>query len=398
MEANHLLELPLQNSTVLVRVDFNVPLNSKGEIADISRILAAAPTIDYLLKKHCKVVLISHLGRPKGKEDFTLSLQPCVSELKKMFLVPVHFAKSCRGEEAKSAIEKAGFGEIVLLENVRFIPAEEKPSLDPSFAKELAGFADFFIFDAFATAHRLHSSTGGVVPYFPKRAAFGFLMQKELKALSSLCKHPKRPFYVVFGGSKISTKIGLVRAFLQIADKVFIGGGMSYTFLRAQRIDVGNSLVEESFVKEAKKLLESSVQKKLFLPLDHAVALDSKQNSKELSKGVSIKAPYLGVDIGPQTVQTWKKEMEDAATVFWNGPLGVYENPIFAEGTVEIARFLSSINAKVVVGGGDSAACVHSLGLEEKFYHISTGGGASLEFLESGSLPVIDLFKEKGAF
>jgi phosphoglycerate kinase len=386
-----LKSLSLQSATVLVRVDFNVPVDEKGNIVDTARIEAAATTLRYLLEKNCKVILLSHRGRPKGKVDPALSLDVCIPVLQELVKVPVHFAKSCRGKEARDVIEKACLKEVVLLENTRFIPAEETPSLDPSFAQELADFADFFVFDAFGTAHRLHSSTAKIIPFFPKRCAFGFLVEKEVAVLNVLFSHPKRPYYVLLGGAKLSTKISLLQSVLQRADKVFIGGAMSYTFLRVKGFEVGHSFVEEGQLEKAEQLLKGDVERKIVLPIDHIEAAGTKAFRGFATKGVDIGKKLYGVDIGPKTIHLWQEQMRGCASLFWNGPLGVYENAAFIRGTEEIARFLSMLPAKVVVGGGDVGASLRSLGMEQFFFHISTGGGAALAFLEKGHLPVLDL-------
>lgn len=363
-------QLDVAGKRVLVRVDFNVPLTEEGAIRDDTRIKSALPTIEYLLKNKAKVILVSHLGRPGGKVNLTLSLKPCAERLASLLGRPVLFGE--------------GEGDLLLLENVRFHPEEEAG--DRGFAQKLAGQADVYINDAFGTAHRAHASTTTVAQFFPGRRAAGFLLQKEISFLDKLVKECEHPFYAIIGGAKVSSKLAVLKALLTKADALFIGGAMAYTFLRAKGIAVGSSLVEEALLEEAHSLLATG---KIVLPIDHVV---SDKREVLIVEG-AIPDGFAGMDIGPKTLEEWGKKLVQAKTLFWNGPVGVFEEEKFAAGTKGIAELLAGVHATTVVGGGDSVAAVESQGLKSKFSHISTGGGASLEYIENGTLPGIEALK-----
>lgn len=387
-------DLPIEGKKILTRVDFNVPFDAEGKISDDTRIRAALPTIQYILKKGGSAILMSHLGRPKGKKDPNLSLKPCATRLSELLKQKVQMAPDCIGEKVKKITADLQPGQILVLENLRFHSAEEKPDEDPSFAKQLADLGDLYVNDAFGTAHRAHSSTYSIVPYFPGKTAAGFLLQKEIDFLGSHFKNPKHPFYAVIGGAKVSSKLGILQSLLTKVDALFIGGGMAYTFLKAQGIEIGNSICEDELLKQAKTFLETAKNRNtpVFLPKDLIVAKEFKKDAeyKTIQVSEGIPSGYEGMDIGPQTRIDWKNTLQNAQMIFWNGPLGVFEFPSFAKGTKAMAETLASLDAITIIGGGDSVAAINSLGLAEKFTHISTGGGACLEYIELGHLPGID--------
>ncbi len=386
-----LKNLPLSGKKVLVRVDFNVPF-ANNTIGDDSRIQAALPTIQYILDHQGTVILMSHLGRPKGKKDPGFSLAPCAKRLSELLKKDVLMAPDCIGEEVEKMARGLTTGDILLLENLRFYDAEEHPDHDPEFAEKLAKLGDLYVNDAFGTAHRNHSSTATITQYFPSKAAAGFLMEKEIVFLSTILQNPKAPFFTILGGAKVDTKVGMIENILDKIDALFIGGAMSYTFLRAKGIPMGSSPIDE--LQTAKKILNQCKKKKvpLYLPEDIVIADSFKDtaNTKIIDAKLGFSSPWQGMDIGPKTVASWEKKLKPAATIFWNGPVGVFEMPSFAKGTKAIATFLASLPATTIVGGGDSVAAITQLGLTNKFSHISTGGGASLEFLEQGTLPGIE--------
>lgn len=388
-------DLPVKNKKVLIRVDFNVPLNKDGTISDDTRIKEALPTIQYVLKEGGSVILMSHLGRPKGKKTAEFSLAPCAKALSKLLHTPVQLATDSIGPDVEKMAKNLKPGEILLLENLRFHEAEEEPEKDPSFAKHLSTLGDIYVNDAFGTAHRAHSSTATIAKYFPNKAAAGFLMQKEISFLGSILTNPKRPFYAILGGAKVSTKMGVIKALLKKVDGLFLGGGMAYTFFKAQGISIGGSIHEDEFLDDAKKFLHD--KDKLHLPVDVVIADAFKEeaHSKTISIKEGIPSGWQGMDVGPLTLKEWEKKLQDAKTVFWNGPLGVFEFPKFAKGTDEMAKFLSKLSATTIVGGGDSVAAINKLRLASKFSHVSTGGGASLEFIENGHLPGIDALSDR---
>jgi len=387
-------DIGVQGKKVLVRCDFNVPLDETGKITDNRRIRAALPTIKYLLDNNAKVILCSHLGRPKGEFNLKYSLKPVAEELSKLLGKEVKLAKDVIGEDAENLISNMQEQEVVLLENVRFHKEEEKN--DAEFSKKLASFAEIYVNDAFGTAHRAHSSTAGVSDYLP--AVSGFLIEKELEFLGNALENPKRPFVAILGGAKVSDKIGVIENLLEKVDTLIIGGGMAYTFYKAQGHSIGTSICEEDKLDLAKSLLEKAEKKgvKLLLPVDNHVSSEySHEGEDKFVDSKEIPDGFMGLDIGPKTVELFKNAIKDAKTVLWNGPLGVTEFSKFAEGTRIIATALAESNAVTVIGGGDSAAAIEKMGLADKMTHISTGGGASLEFLEGKVLPGIDCLENK---
>jgi len=390
-------ENQLVGKRVLVRVDFNVPLNEELEITNDTRIKAALTTIKYLMSHQAKVILMSHLGRPKGKVVEKLRLDPIAKRLSELLKQDVKKVNDCIGEEIEKVALNMQKGEIVLLENLRFHPEEEKNN--PEFAKALANLADIFVNDAFGTAHRAHASTVGVAGMLPSCA--GFLMAKEVEVLSNLLEDPERPFVVVLGGAKISGKIEIVQNLLSIADRILIAGGMSYTCLAALGHEVGKSLLEKYDLRVVFKMLKEAEEKgnKILLPIDLVVAR-KEVSEKAVSKLVRIEnipKDGIGVDLGEKSLIEFEKEIKKAKTVFWNGPVGVFEIEKYAKGTNEIAKVLADLQGKAVtiIGGGDSIAAIDKAGLAEKMTHISTGGGASLEFLGGKKLPGIEILPNK---
>jgi len=396
-------DLDVKGKRVLVRVDFNVPQDKKtGEVKDDTRITAALPTINYLTERGARVVLMSHLGRPEGKPNPQFSLLPVVERLKQYVKGEVLFALDCVGDEAKKVVEKLEEGGIAVLENLRFHAQEEKN--DPEFAKQLAMLGDLYINDAFGAAHRAHASTAGVAKHFRQNAA-GFLMEKEIDYLSQALESPERPFVAILGGAKVSDKIAVIENLIPKADAILIGGAMAYTFLKAQGKGVGASLVEEDKVELAKSLLEKAKGTRFLLPVDH-VAAEKKEGPPD-AKGrptaafgnprevTDIPEGLAGVDIGPKTIEEFKKALAGARTIVWNGPMGIFENKDFARGTFEMARAVAASGARSIVGGGDSASAVQKSGMADRISHISTGGGASLEFLEGKVLPGVAALTDK---
>ncbi|MDO9554966.1 MAG: phosphoglycerate kinase [Atribacterota bacterium] len=386
----------LVGKRALVRVDFNVPLNEELEITDDTRIKAALPTIKYLISHQAKVILMSHLGRPKGKVVEKLRLDPVARRLSELLKQDVKKVNDCIGEEVEKAVLNMQKGEVILLENLRFYPEEEKN--DYEFSKKLANLADIFVNDAFGTAHRAHASTVGVARMLPSYA--GFLMAREIEVLSNLLENPERPFVVVLGGAKISGKIEVVQNLLNIADKILIAGGMSYTCLAAEGYEVGNSLLEEYDLDIVRKMLKSAEEQgnKIILPVDLVITKEvSEKAESEVVEIDNIPKDVKGVDLGNKSIAIFEKEIKKAKTVFWNGPVGVFEIEKYAKGTNRIAKILADMQGKAVtiIGGGDSIAAIDKAGLAEKMTHISTGGGASLEFLGGKKLPGIEVLPEK---
>lgn len=381
-----------------MRVDFNVPFDDKKNIADDTRIVATLPSLQYILDHGGAAVLMSHLGRPDGKKVSGLSLAPCAKHLSKLIGQEVLFAPDCVGAEVEKMVASLKPGQVILLENLRFHPGEEQPEKDPNFTKQLAKLGDLYVNDAFGTAHREHASTASIARLFPGKAAAGFLMEKEIEFLGEALKDPKRPFCAIIGGAKISTKCGVIETLMKKADAVLIGGGMSYTFLKAKGIPIGKSIHEDSFLNKAKELMAASGkgQGKLILPKDIVVAEQVKSGSafQVIEAASGIPDNYQGVDIGPATVQEYAIELRKAAAILWNGPLGVFEVPEFAKGTNAIAHILAQLKAMTIIGGGDSIAAVQAAGVADKISHLSTGGGASLEYIEYGSLPGIDALSD----
>ena len=388
-------DIDVNGKKVLVRCDFNVPIDSEtGKITDNRRIRAALPTIQYLLDHNAKVILCSHLGRPKGEFNLKYSLKPVAEELSKLLNKDVKLAKDVIGESAKELTANMKEGDIVLLENVRFHKEEEQN--DPEYSKALASMAEIYVNDAFGTAHRAHSSTTGVADYLP--AVSGFLIEKELEFLGGALENPKHPFVAILGGAKVSDKIGVIENLLDKVDTLIIGGGMAYTFYKAQGHHIGTSICEEDKLDLAKSILEKAKEKgvKLLLPVDNHVSSEYSNNGEEkIVDSTEIPDGFMGLDIGPKTIEKFEEAVKDAKTVVWNGPLGVCEFDKFATGTKAVATMLSKIDAITIIGGGDSAAAIEKLGLADKMTHISTGGGASLEFLEGKTLPGIACLQDK---
>lgn len=379
---------------VLMRVDFNVPMDRDKNITDDTRIVAALETIMNVVQRGGRLVLMSHLGRPRGRRDDQLSLAPVAFRLGELIKDhPIRFAKDCVGDEAKYRVDSLNDGEILLLENLRFHPGEE--ANDREFAQQLASHGDIYVNDAFGTAHRAHASTVGVAEHFDVRAA-GFVMENELDALGGSLESPKRPFVAVLGGAKIKGKINLVKSLLDKVDVLLVGGGMMFTFLKATGLEIGKSIVNDEYLPTCKELLDKSRQggARLLLPVDCIVAreIDDSSPSREVSSA-DIPEDWAGVDIGPKSVALFKKEIAEANTVFWNGPMGVFEIPSFADGTKEIARAVAEgtrDTAVTIAGGGDSVAAINLMGLADRYTHISTGGGASLEYMEGRELPGVE--------
>ncbi len=389
-------DLELNNKRTLIRVDFNVPLDGT-QITDDTRIKAALPTTKHVTENGGKAILMSHLGRPKGKVSPELSLKPVAKRLEELLGKDVIMATDCVGDEVEAIVSKMNAGDIVLLENLRFHAEEEKN--DPDFAGKLAKLADVYVNDAFGAAHRAHASTAGVTEYVSQSAA-GLLMQKEIEYISEAVENPKRPFMALLGGVKVSDKIGVIENLMKKADAILIGGAMAYTFLKAQGRKVGDSLVEDDKLDLAKYLLKKSLDNDvpLYLPIDHVVTdrFAADANVKTVKRG-SIPDGWEGMDIGPATVEKYMGVLEDAKTVIWNGPVGVFEFDAFAKGSFAIAKILSELSdAITIIGGGDCVAAVQKSGYADKITHISTGGGASLELMEGKELPGIAALSDKG--
>ena len=397
MEKLSISDLEIEGKKVLIRCDFNVPLDDKGKITDDTRIQAALPTIRYALGRECAVILMSHLGRPKGKVDPKLSLKPVAERLGELLNLEVLMAPDCIGPEVEKMARELKGGEVLLLENLRFRSGEE--TNDEKFAQQLASLADVFIQDAFGTVHRAHASTSGVPKHLPSGA--GFLLQKEIKYLKQALEEPERPFLAILGGAKISTKIGVINKLLSKVDSLILGGAMAYTFLRAENIGTGSSMVEEDKIDTAGEILKQASKKKVtvLLPLDHIIANQASEGaeSKEISE-VAIPEGWIGVDIGSFSVKRFSSAIKSAKTILWNGPMGIFEIDKFSQGTKAIAEAIAEATKKgsiSIVGGGDSVAAVTKSGLQENVSHISTGGGAALEFLEGKELPGIAALKDK---
>ena len=386
-------DIDLKGKRALVRCDFNVPLKD-GVITNDKRIVAALPTIKYLSDEGARVILCSHLGRPKGEWLPEASLAPVAARLSELLGKPVRMSRDVIGEDAKNISETLKDGEIALLENVRYYKEETKN--DPEFAKELASLADVFVNDAFGTAHRAHASTAGVADYLP--AVCGFLIQKEIEIMGGALENPARPFVAVLGGAKVSDKIGVITNLLEKVDTLIVGGAMAYTFLKAQGHSVGASLCEDDKLDLAKEILEKAEEKgvRFLLPVDHVGAEKFDEAAEAVNvPGADIPEGLMGMDIGPETVKLYSEALSGAGTVVWNGPMGVFEFKQFAEGTLAVAKAIADSNAVSIIGGGDSVAAVTKLGFADKMTHISTGGGASLEFLEGKELPGIAVLNDK---
>ncbi|AUM94139.1 TPA: phosphoglycerate kinase [Clostridium botulinum] len=389
-------DIDVKGKKVLVRCDFNVPLN-EGKITDENRLVGALPTIKYLMEKGAKIILCSHMGKPKGEPKKELSLLPVAKRLSEMLNKEVIFADDDNvvGENAKKAVKDMKDGDVVLLQNTRYRKEETKN--EEVFSKELASLADLFVNDAFGTAHRAHCSTVGVTNYL-KEAACGYLIQKELKFLGNAVEKPERPFVAILGGAKVSDKINVINNLLDKVDTLIIGGGMGYTFLKSQGYTVGDSLLEEDKVEYAKEMINKAKEKgvNLLLPVDITIADRFDKDAKPIiTEDQNVGEGYMGLDIGPKTAKMYSDAIKTAKTVIWNGPMGVFEFKNFANGTIEVAKAMADSDAVTIIGGGDSAAAVNILGFGDKMTHISTGGGASLEFLEGKELPGIAALNDK---
>lgn len=383
-----------QNKRVLIRVDFNVPLDENGVITDDTRVKASLETIQFCLRQGAMVILMSHLGRPDGKIVETMRLDPVAKRLGELLNKKVIKFNDCIGPEVSNGIAKLKSGEVALLENLRFHPQEEEN--DPAFAKQLAALGDIYVNDAFGTAHRAHASTEGVAHYLPSVA--GFLMEKEIEYLGEALANPKRPFVAILGGSKVSGKIAVIENLMKNVDAILIGGGMTYTFYKAKGLGVGDSRVESDKIQLALDLIETAKKKKIIfvLPKDHRIAQKIEKGTEiRTTSSTAIPDGWIGVDVGPQTIEEYKKVLQTARTVIWNGPVGVFEIDGMDWGTRQVAEILAELKITKVAGGGDTAAAIAKFGLESAMTHISTGGGASLEFMEGKTLPGIAVLKDK---
>ncbi len=388
-------QLQLSGKRVFIRVDFNVPLDERNEVADETRIISSLPTIRYVIEAGGKAIVASHLGRPKGKRDPKYSLAPVAKALSRMLGQKVVMASDCIGEEVKAQIEKMGERDVLLLENLRFHPGEEKN--DETFAKALASLCDVYVNDAFGTAHRAHASTEGMTRYV-KEVAGGFLMMEEIENLEKALKDPATPYVAILGGAKVSDKIGVIQNLLEKVTTLLIGGGMAYTFLKAKSVEVGKSLVEIDQIDFSRSLMKKAEGKvKFLLPVDHVAA---ERMDIQAQKGIvgndRIPSEWLCLDIGPETIKAFTEEIKKAKTIVWNGPMGVFEMEPFRKGTFEIAKAVADSSAFSIVGGGDTVSAVNQAGVADRISHISTGGGASLEFLEGRKLPGIEVLKREG--
>lgn len=393
MDKRTVKDFALNGKRVFLRVDFNVPLK-EGHIEDDRRIKESLPTIQYLLQQKAKVIIASHLGRPKGKKVPEMSLQPVSRHLSELTGLEIQMVGDCIGKDVQHQAHSLNQGEALLLENVRFHPGEEKN--DPSFAKELASLAEIYVNDAFGSAHRAHASTEGITK-FVKPCLAGFLMEKELSYLGQILENPKHPFLTILGGAKVSDKIDLIENLLDKVDSFLIGGAMAYTFLKARGVSVGQSLTEDDKLDLAASLLEKCQKNNIsmILPIDHKVTDDSGEKAFD-AESESIGEKLKGADVGPKTISLFEKEIDQAASVFWNGPLGVFEKESFSAGTKKVALAIRDSKCLSVIGGGDTASAISKFGLEEGFDHISTGGGASLEFLSGKILPGVAALTDKG--
>ena len=388
-------DVDVRSKRVLVRVDYNVPLDANGNVSDDKRITASLPTINYLLEQGARIILCSHLGRPKGEVKKEFSLAPVAKRLKELLPgVNIYFASDCIGEEAERKAAALKDGEILLLENLRFHKEEEKN--DPEFAKKLASLAEIYVNDAFGTVHRAHASTAGVAAYLP--AVAGFLIGKELSMMGGALENPERPFVAILGGAKVADKIGVITNLLNKCDTLLIGGGMAYTFFKAMGYEIGDSLLDAESIDLAKQLMETAKEKgvKLLLPVDTVVAKAFAADAEHMTVSANaIPAGWQGLDIGEKTRELFAAEIKNAKTVIWNGPMGVFEFPEFAKGTEAVAKACAECGGTTIIGGGDSASAVKKLGYADKMTHISTGGGASLEFLEGKVLPGVAALNDK---
>lgn len=393
MNKKSIKDIALRGKTVIMREDFNVPLDEGLNITDDSRIRAALPTIKLALEKGAsKLILMSHLGRPKGKVKEEFRLKPVAKRLKELLGEPIEMLDDCIGQNIKKQIEESK-NRVILLENLRFHAEEEKN--DPNFAKELASLAEIYVNDAFGTAHRAHASTEGIAHYLP--AVAGLLLEKEINYLGKTLENPAKPFVVILGGAKVSDKIGVIDNLLKKANKIIIGGGMAYTFLKAQGKEIGKSKLEADKIDIAKDILKKAKEKnvQILLPLDNVCVKEIKPDAETTISGENVPADLIAVDIGPDTIKKFQLALSNAKTIVWNGPMGIFEMDKLSVGTKAIADFISGLNAIIIIGGGDTAAAIAKFGLESKMTHISTGGGASLEFLEGKTLPGIAALANK---
>ena len=393
-------DIDIKNKKVIMRVDFNVPLDKEtnSKITDTTRVDAAMPTIEYILSQGASLILMSHLGRPKGEANPKYSLKPVYDYLKtKLPNNKVLFANDCIGDEVKKTASSLNAGDVLLLENLRYHAEEEKN--DANFSKQLSDLADVYVNDAFGTAHRAHASTSGIVSAKPSMPAVaGFLMEKEIKYLGDAVADPKRPFVAIIGGAKVSSKISVLKNLLNKVDTLIVVGGMAYTFLKAKGYEIGASLCEDDYIQTAKEIMDKAkeLNKNLYLPVDNIIAdkFDNDANRKTVDCD-SIPQGWMGMDVGEKTLKELENILKDAKTVVWNGPLGVFEMSNFAKGTFEVAKFIANSGAVSIIGGGDSVSAVNKSGVADKMTHISTGGGASLEFLEGIELPGIKVLQDK---
>lgn len=399
-----LKDLKLAGKKVVMRVDFNVPIQD-GIITDDTRIQAALHSIRYVLEHKASLILLSHLGRPKGEKKTEFSLKPVAARLEELLGKKVQFIEDCRGQKVQKAAAALRPGDVLLLENVRFYKGEEKPESDPAFAKELASLGDYYVNEAFGSAHRAHASTVKIAEHLPPPScAYGFLMEKELKYLGALIKQPKRPFYALIGGAKISTKIGVLNSLIDKVDALFLGGGMVYTFLKAQGIPIGDSICEDDFLEVALEVMRKCETKNipLYIPQDIVVTddLSGKGEVRVVACQEGIPPGFEGVDIGPKSIAYYKEKLVGGKTILWNGPFGVFEVPPFDRGTQSMAAILGQVDGVVVVGGGDSVSAIKKGGGEAKVTHLSTGGGAALEYVQYGTLPGIEALHDvlEGAY
>lgn len=394
MNKKTIKDIDIRGKRVLMRVDFNVPLDKDLNIDDDTRIKAALPTIKYAVDNGAKLILMSHLGRPKGKIQDSMRLTPVAKRLAELLGRPVSKLDDCIGDDVKKAVTDMKDGDIVLLENLRFYPEEEKN--DSAFAKKLASLGNIYVNDAFGTAHRAHASTEGVTKFI-KVSVAGFLLAKEIEYFDKVLTDPPKPFVAILGGAKVSDKIMVIENLMGKVDALLIGGGMAYTFIKSEGKEIGNSKLEADKLDIARTLLEKARQKgvKMLLPIDHLIAdkIDANSNTRVVEE--TIPQNWMAVDIGPKTVDEFKKELRNAKTIIWNGPLGIFEISKFARGTEDIARFIAGLKTTTIIGGGDTASAISKFGLEGAMSHISTGGGASLEYMEGKVLPGINALNDR---
>jgi phosphoglycerate kinase len=389
-------DLKINGKKALMRADFNVPLDSDLNVADPTRINETLPSIRYVLDHGGALILMSHLGRPRNAPQPELSLAPVAKVLAALLGQPVEMASNCIGEAVHEQVDALRPGAILLLENLRFHRAEEHPEEDPSFAQELASYGDLYINDAFGSAHRKHSSTYTITRYFPGKAAAGYLLEKEIEFLGDALAAPQRPFYALIGGAKIASKIGVIKSLLTKVDRLIIAGGMAYTFLKAKQFEIGDSLVDERFIPFANEIL-NTYKDKILLPIDCLAATEQSEDApaKIVKFSEGVPKGYQALDIGPATIQLFANALPSAKTILWNGPFGVYELDRFAQGTIAIAHALGKLSALKIVGGGDLIAAIREAGVLDQMSHVSTGGGATLEYIEFGTLPGIEALSER---